>query len=202
MTLSLFKSKKVKADMFSDKKALFDALGKLEPTAVRYLGKKIDYDTRQAAKQARLSLEDAEELVNDAVVITISNIRKGTFPFEDSSPVAYAKGVVRKLIANRLRTKKPTKERLEKVHLASDFNPDKYIQDKERRSIVARLLERLGENCHNLLKMKYFNHLKDQEIITQNLTPYSTVGSLKSKRSQCLKELEQLARQAGIKGVF
>ena len=202
MTLSLFKPKKIKDNLLSNKKALFNALGKMDPHAVRLLGKKIEYDIKTAAKNARLSTEDAEELVNDAVVVTVANIRKGTFPFLDSSPVAYAKGVGRKLIANRIRKQRPQSEDLGKVQVASDFDPDKYMQDKERRSIVKELLARLGENCRNLLKIKYFTHIKDQEAIDKKVVAYSTVGSMRAKRSQCLKELEGLAREVGITQVF
>ena len=202
MTLSLFKQKREQTDLLSNKKALFDALGKMNPAAVRLLAGKIEYDIRQATKNGGLSPEDAEELINDAVVITVANIKKGTFPFIDSSPVAYAKGVGRKLIANRIRKQRPKSDDLNKVQIASDFNPDKYMQDKERRNIVKTLLERLGENCRNLLQLKYFSHLRDQEAIDKGMVAYSTVGSLRAKRSQCLKELEGLARGAGITQVF
>lgn len=202
MTLSLFKRQKRPADLLSDKKALFDALGKMDPTAVRLLASKIKYDISQAARNGRLSPEDAEELINDAVVVTVANIRKGTFPFKDSSPVAYAKGVGRKLIANRIRKQRPTSEGLEKIQVASDMDPDRYLQEKERRNIVKELLSRLGEGCRNLLQIKYFSHTKDQEAIDKGLVKYSTVGSMRAKRSQCLKELETLARGAGITQVF
>ena len=202
MTLSLFKRHKEQTDLLSDKKAFFDALDKMDPKAVRLLGKKIESDIKQAARNGRLSPEDAEELVNDAVVTTVSNIRKGTFPFIDSSPVAYAKGVGQKLIANRIRKQRPQSEDLSIVQVASDFNPEKYIQDKERRNIVKTLLGRLGENCRNLLQLKYFSHLRDKEAIDKGMAAYTTVGSMRAKRSQCLKELEGLARGAGITQVF
>lgn len=185
-----------------DKKAFFEALGRAESQAIRLLSQKIIYELKDATAQAQLTSEDAEELLNDAIVVTISNIRNGKFVFSDISPVAYAKGVVRKLIANHLRTKKPRKKELEDSDALSDFDPFAYLEDKERQAVVGQLLKRLGENCHNLLVMKFFSHLKDEEIITQGLAPYTSVGSLKSKRSQCLKKLAELARQAGILEVF
>lgn len=202
MTLSFLKSSTDKLRWLSDKRAFYDALGRVEPTAVKLLSAKIEYEVNKAVKVAGLQSEDAEELVNDTVIITISNIKKGQFLFSDYAPATYAKGVVRKLIANRLRSKKPRSEELDNVHLTSSFNPEKYMEDKERQFIVSELLERLGSKCRQLIKMKYFKHLRDEEIIQQQLTTYSSVGSLKSKRSQCLKELEVLTRDAGIKEVF
>lgn len=202
MTLSLLKQSTYRLRWLSDKRAFYDALGRVEPTAVKLLSEKIKYEVRKASKAAGLQSEDAEELLNDVVVITISNIKKGQFPFSDYSPVAYAKGVLRKLIANRIRSKKPRQEELDNLNLVSDFSPEKYMQDKERQSIVSKLLEKLGENCRNLIKMKYFKQLRDAEIIEQKMTAYSSINSLKSKRSQCLKQLEGLTRGVGIKEVF
>ncbi len=202
MTLSFIKTSADRLRWLSDKRAFYDSLGRVEPTAVKLLAEKIKYEVKRTTRAAGLSSEDAEELLNDAVVITISNIKKGKFPFSDYSPVAYAKGVLRKLIANRIRSKKPRQEELETVNLVSDFSPEKYMQDKERQSIVRKLLERLGEKCRQLITLKYFKHLRDAEVVEQSITPYSSVGSLKSKRSQCLKELEGLTREAGIKEVF
>ncbi len=188
--------------MLTDNRAFYEALGRAETPSIKLLAEKIGYNVRQTALQARLSPEDAEELLNDAVVITIANIRNGKFQFTEFSPVTYAKGVVRKLIANRLRSVKPESEAIGDLHLPSDLDADIYLQDRERQAIVGKLLNQMGESCRVLIHMKYFNQLKDEEIIHQGLTIYTSVGSLKSKRSQCLKKLAEIARQAGINEVF
>jgi hypothetical protein len=110
----------------ADKQAFYDALGRVEPAAIRVLAEKITYNTGQAVLRAALSAEDAQELVNDAVLITITNIQNQTFLFSDFSPAVYANGVV------------------------------------------------------------------------QNLSPYTSTTSLKSKRSQCMNKLIELARKMGI----
>lgn len=198
MTSSLFKRFKEGEQLLMDNKAFFEALGRAEPPAIRLLSQKVKYDLKEATSQVKITPEDAEELLNDAIVVTITNIRNGKFQFADVSPAAYAKGVLRKLIANHLRTGKPRKEELDDSISQSDFDPLAYLESKERQAIVGELLKRMGENCRNLLILKFFNHLKDEEIIAQGLAPYTSVGSLKSKRSQCLKKLAELAREAGI----
>ncbi len=182
----------------NSKEELFNRLARAEVPAIRILSDKITPDIRQEATRAGLTPEDAEELVSDALFITLKSIRNGQFQFQDYHPAAYARGVARKLIANRLRTRKPRPEELENVAAPSDLDPETYLKNKERQNIVRQLLARLGENCRQLLELKYFERLSDQTIIDQNLTSYTSTGSLKSKRSQCLKKLAELARAAGI----
>lgn len=182
-----------------EKQAFFDALGRAESQAIRNLAKKISYGVKQATSRAGLLPQDAEELLNDAVVITISNIREGKFKFMDFSPASYAAGVARRLIANRIRTKKPIAEELTDLPLISDLNPEKYMKDKERQSIVGQLLAKLGGTCQKLIRFKYFDQLKDKEIIEKKLIDFTSINSLKSKRSQCMKKLASMAKEEGIK---
>lgn len=183
-------------------RALFDQLSRAEAPAIRALSDKITPDIRREAKRAGLRPQDAEELVSDALFITLKSIRNGKFQFQDYHPAAYAMGVARKLISNHLRTRKPQTEGLENVAAPSDFNPENYLKNKERKAIVRQLLDQLGSTCRQLLALKYFEQLKDQEIIDQQLTGFTTTGSLKSKRSQCLKKMAEQARLAGITEVF
>lgn len=194
MTFSISKFQKAEKKLLADRKAFYEALGRSESVAIRALAGKIAYDVQQAAKKVGLTPEDAEELLNDAIVITISNIQKQVFLFTDFSPVAYAMGVVKKLIANRLRTKKPIQQELDGVVVISDLDADTYLNNKEIESIIDSLLDKLEENCKQLLRLKYFENLRDKEIVEQRLTPYTSTASLKSKRSHCLNKLTELAK--------
>lgn len=189
-----FKSKESQMD----NQAFFDALGKAETSAIQLLARKISYGVKLAATNAGLRPEDAEEILNDAMVITITNIREGKFQFMEFSPATYATGVARKLVANRIRTQKPRSQELENLPLVSELDPEKYLKDKERQSIVGALLEKLEKTCRQLIQLKYFQPLRDQEIIDRRITEFTTVNSLKSKRSQCLKKLAGLALDSGV----
>lgn len=182
-----------------EKRALYDALGRADKASILFLVKKTSTDINRMARKAGLFPEDIEELINDVVVIIISGIRKGKFQFMDFHPAAYALGVARKLIANRIRKKRPGMEELDQnMTVFSDLNPEVYLRDKERQALVGALLNRIGEVCRTLLQLKYFEHLRDSEIIEKGLTSFNTVGSLKSKRSQCLKKLAELAKNEGF----
>lgn len=189
-------------EQINAKQVFFEQLGQANTHAIKKLAQKIRPDIQQSVQQSQLPLQDIEEIMNDAIVITIKAIRKGTFEFQSYHPAAYAKGVAKKLIANRIRSKKPRTETLEHVYLHSEFHPDLYMKDKERQAIVGQLLDGMCEGCRKILQLKYFHAYKDREIIEQQLSPYTTVNALKSKRSQCLKKLATLAKKAGIKGAF
>lgn len=182
--------------------AFFEQLGQANTEAIKSLAQKIRPNIQQSVKRAQLPLQDIEEIMNDAIIVTIKAIRKGSFEFQSYHPAAYAKGVAKKLIANRIRSKKPSTEALENVYLHSAFNPDLYLKDKERQAIVGQLLDGMCEGCRKILKLKYFHAYKDKEIIEQKLSPYTTINALKSKRSQCLKKLAVLAKKAGIREAF
>lgn len=202
MTFSISKLQRAEKDLLADKKGFYEALGRAEPAAIRALASKISYDVRKSAKRAKLTAEDTEELLSDAVFITITNIQKQTFQFADFSPAAYANGVVRKLIANRLRIKKLEQEAFDDEAHLSEFDPESYLNRKELESIMGKLLGSLGENCQQLLRLKYFDNLRDKEVVEQELTLYTSTTSLKSKRNQCLNKLIEKAKEAGLLQYF
>jgi RNA polymerase sigma factor (sigma-70 family) len=189
--------------MVDEKRTLYDALGKADVSSIHLLVEKISTDINSMAKRAGLSPEDIEELVNDVVVVTIFGIRKGKFQFMDLHPASYALGVARKLIANRVKKNKLRTEELhQNLAVYSDFSPDAYLKKKERQLLVGALLDKIGDVCRQLLRLKYYEHLRDKEIIEKGLTSYNTVGALKSKRSQCLKKLAEIAKQEGAENMI
>lgn len=192
---------KHKATSHSNKNHI-ELLRNTDAVAIRALSKKIKPDIRRLVGATRLTEQDTEELMNDAIVVTIAAIKSGRFQDMDYHPAAYAMGVVKKLIANLLRKKRLQTEELKNISKESDFNPETYLKNKERQLIVQKLLSQLGKSCRELLELKYFKYLKDKEIIAQKITAYTNIASLKSKRSQCLKKLATLARQAGITEIF
>jgi DNA-directed RNA polymerase specialized sigma subunit len=97
-----------------------------------------------------------------------------------------------------VRTKKPRHEALEDFETTSDINPEAYLNNKELEQLVGKLLGKLEENCRQLLRLKYFENLRDKEIVEQNLTSYSSTTSLKSKRNQCMNKLIEIANETGL----
>lgn len=196
MTLRLVGNKHLGKD--KEERALITALKKAESIAIRLVATKITPDVRSAVRKCSLPEEEVEEVVHDALMVLISAIQEGKYEDQDYHPAAYAMGVARKLIANRARAKKVDNVELDKLQLVSDFDPERYVNEKEQRSLVEKLLQQLGDTCQQLIRFKYFDNLKDKEIVAQQLLEFSTTDSVKSKRSQCMKKLVEIAQAAGV----
>lgn len=200
MTLTFLKKKpSFKA---TEKLELITALRQVDGNAIRTVANKITPDVRAVIRKCNLPLEDLPEVVHDSIMVLISAIQEGKYEEQGYHPAAYAFGVARKLIANRARAKKAANLELDKVQLVSDFDTEVYLENKERRIIVEKLLQRLGDTCRELIRFKFFDHLKDKEIVERGLLNFSSTDSVKSKRSQCMKKLGIKAKEAGIRAMF
>lgn len=188
-------------DTFSDKKTFFEALRTLAPKAIRHLSEKLLPLIHSVGGVYLLSREDIEELNNDAILITLQKLQDGSFQFQDYDPVSYALGVTRMLVANRLRKKNLNTVPMDGVKQEMDgveVDPEQYYLHKESEKTIGQLLDLLGNNCKQIIRLKYYDNFKDQEVIDRQLSPYSTVDSLKNKRSQCLRKLSELVKHKGL----
>ncbi|MEZ4954024.1 MAG: hypothetical protein R2825_10660 [Saprospiraceae bacterium] len=180
-----------------DKQAFFAALKELDGAAIRHLSEKLSVLIKSIPNIYLLQKEDIEELKNDAILVTLKKMEEGTFVFQDYDPVTYCMAVSRKLLANLLRKRKLDTVPIDNNDVVADFNPEKYLLQKETELEIGKLLKGLGENCEQVIRLKYYDNLRDQEVVNQKTTIYNTVDSLKNKRSQCLKKLAALVKEKG-----
>jgi RNA polymerase sigma factor (sigma-70 family) len=179
----------------AEKSLFYQALLRQDAAAIRQLSQRIKPVLNQLTGAYHLSREDIEEWLNDAIVVTLQKIANGEYEFKNYDPATYAVAVARLLLANRLRKKKLPAEPLDGQEKLPGFDPEAWLLQKEQEQILANLLEQTGEDCTQLIRLRYYDNLHDEEVISQKLTRYTTVDSLKNKRSQCLKKLAALARK-------
>jgi RNA polymerase sigma factor (sigma-70 family) len=72
---------------------------------------------------------------------------------------------------------------------------DDAIEKKERAQELKRLLGILGEPCHNLLDLFYYQELKFSDIAKEL---QENEGRLRKRKYDCLKKLHQLILKEGI----
>ena len=58
--------------------------------------------------------------------------------------------------------------------------------------MLGQLLNQLDDSCRQIILLRYFDEISDEEAVRQKLTAHTTTDSLKSKRSKCLKALAKL----------
>lgn len=186
------------ADFVKDKLKFFKALERQDPVAIRYLSDRLSYSIKSLPGVYHFLKEDIEELKNDALLILLKKITNGEFVYQEYDPLSYALAVSRRLFANLVRKKRLNTVPVEDYDQAADFSPDEYLHQKEMELKLGTLLSQVGENCEKILRLKYYDNLKDQKIVDRNLAPYTSVDSLKNKRSQCLKKLSQIVKSNGV----
>lgn len=182
---------------FKDSQQFYEALKKLSAEAILHLSNRLEKSVKSLNGVYLLTKEDIEEVRNDAILITLKKITEGLYQYQSYSPLSYTMVVFKNLLNNRLRKKRQATIELTNVENV-DFSPEEYYIRKEKETELGAMLTSLGDNCEKVIRLKYYDQYKDEEIINNKLSAYSTVDSLKSKRSQCLKKLAELARQTGV----
>lgn len=135
------------------------------------------------------SVDDGEEMLQDALVILWERVRRGTFQYE-AKLSTFIFGVVRNLWRRRL-----AKSRRESPGL-DDLDPpdegasalDGLIQAEEA-DLVRKAMGRIGEQCRKILLMFYWEERSMEDIAGE--LGFANTDTAKSKKYQCKKSLEK-----------
>jgi RNA polymerase sigma factor (sigma-70 family) len=135
--------------------------------------------------------DDADDLLQEAVVILWERVRTGRFD-RTAKLSTFLYATVRNLWRRRLAAK-----RREVPAEPADDPPDEGAAsplddmiDSERSRQIASALGRIGEPCRTLLILFYWEELPMEEIATR--MHFANADTVKSKKYQCKKALQQL----------
>lgn len=175
-------------------KILYEALQLQSDKAIQFVQRKTLKTVASMSKFAGLSEMDSEEILNDAVIILLQKVESGAYQFQGYDPCTYLIEVAKGLISNAKRKNKRIFEDIDnQFDLADDNGTERYLEIKSNEATVRNLLSQMGENCQKLITLKYLEEYKDEEILSQKMTQYSSINTLKVKRSECMKKLSELA---------
>lgn len=172
---------------------LYDGLREMERTAVSFLYHKVTSHLAAKAQFGRITQPEVEELASDTVELTLRKIGDGSYTFEGHSPLSYALVVAENLFRNFCRRMRLNCHVLEDAEVPS-LQPEveAYLAQKELETHVERALCKLSKSCQLVIRLKYFDDLRDEEVLAQGLLPYRNADSLKSSRCRCLKRLAEV----------
>lgn len=179
---------------FEQNDVLFAALQEKNDKAIQFVQRKTMKTVFSMARFVGLSEMDSEEILNDAVIILLQKIENGAYQFQGYDPCTYLIEIGKGLIANVKRKNKRTFEDIETQYDLADFSNERYFEIKENETTIKKLLAQIGDNCQKLISLKYLEEYKDEEILEQKMTQYSSINTLKVKRSECMKKLSELAK--------
>lgn len=166
----------------------------MQTPAIEYLMKKTEPAVRRFVLRAGLHNGIVPDILHDAVVILVKKIRDNTYDPTASAPETYLIGVAKKLISNQLKQQRRAPLlTLNELPDLPDEHTRTFLESHERRSLLRSLLDQLGEPCARLIRLKYLEGYRDEEILQQKMTHYNTPMALRSKRSKCFQRLVELA---------
>lgn len=183
---------------YQDVAVLYQDLISQEDKAIQFVQEKIWKTVFSMCRFAGLNEQDAEEVLTDAVMILLQKIQSGDYQFQGNDPSTFAIEVSKRLISNAKRKIKTNIDNIDDVFHLADQSTEQFLKTKESEAIVKLLLSKIGENCQKIIRLKYLEEYKDEEIIEQKLTQYSTINTLKVKRSECMKKLSELANSSDL----
>ncbi len=133
---------------------------------------------------------DAEELLQDAIVVLVKNSRKEEFKLTAKIDT-YLYSVVRNLWYKHLRklSSKATHVDVDSEFIQLEVPPQDVSFGNERSPMYYAILK-LGEVCQNILRMYYFEE-KGIPVIMERLE-YKNEQVVRNKKSLCLKQLRTL----------
>lgn len=183
------------SERYREPYTFYEALKNLEPAAIVHLRNRIWPALQKWGAHARVNSRDLQEIAQDAVVLTLQKIESGAFRFEGADPAAYTATIAKNLLRNFLRKNRAPLTELGDWDAHAEAEVEKYLFNKELQLRIAGFLDKMKDNCRQLIRFRYYDGYGDQELIARQLTPYATVDSLRSKRNACLKKLGLLMEE-------
>lgn len=180
---------------FADHEVLFQGLLQLEQAAVVYLQLQSRPFVRKIIRGFGLSDDLVEEVLNKSTMIFLKKIEQGKYQFQGNAPSTYLIEVAKRVALMETRNTGRASEPLDIHTDLVDPESETLLQRSESAELVAQFLNQLGEPCKTVIRLHHIEGYSDEEVVNQQLTRYTTVDSLKMKRSDCMKKLIQIARQ-------
>lgn len=180
---------------FKDHQQLYQGLVALDNQAILCLQTKASPMVRKIGRNMGLDREQTEEILNQSTLIFLQKIEKGAYEFKGHAPTTYLVEVAKRLAMAKVRRKKPNNEPLEDHHHRDLSDFEEMERQKSSADLVRRFLGKVGEACAQVIRLHHIDGYSDDEVITRGFTAYSTINSLKMKRSTCMKKLIEIARK-------
>lgn len=174
---------------------LFEGLRRLDNSAIVCLQTKSFNAVKKMLRQYGLSPDMTQDMLNQSTLIFLKKIEEGSYQFQNYAPSTYLLQVARRLISTASRRRGQALEALENHFDLADPDVEVSSAFNEATETIRHLLTLMGDPCGQVIRLHHIEGYSDEEIVRQQMTHYTTIDSLKMKRSNCMKKLTQLAQQ-------
>ncbi len=147
-------------------------------------------------KFTRCTREDAQEYYQAAVMIVYDNIHQGKLESLQSSLKTYLFGIGKNLSWHQQR------QEIRKQKAGAEFQLQVHVNEESKEAIFAqenslevvhRNFIRLGDPCHTLLDMYYYQKKSMDEIAEQ--LEYKNTDTAKNQKYKCMERLRKMVEQ-------
>ncbi len=138
--------------------------------------------------------DDAEDLLQEAVIILWERVRAGTYRHA-AKLSTFIYGTVKNLWLRRLaRTRRETSTEPNSESVPhTETNPLEELIERDELEWITKGLAAIGEQCRQLLLLFYWEERSMDEIAAE--MGFANAETVKSKKYQCKKALEQALQQ-------
>lgn len=182
-------------ERYNTHERLFDGLKNQEHYAIVYLQVKAWKSVSKIVDRYGLPADQSDEILNRSTLIFLQKIESGAYQFKGNAPLTYLVEIAKRLALMATRSRQKTTEALDDHTELADLELDAELKRKEAADVVDHLLKGLGSPCQEVIRLHHIDGYADEEVVRLGLTKYTTVDSLKMKRSDCMKKLLQLAQK-------
>ena len=160
--------------------------------AIRYLYRTQFRITASYIRQNSGTIEDAEDIFQEVILVFIEILKKDKFRGESSvSTFLYA--LSRNIWLNELNKRDKSKKRDKKFEIekgTTDLDVSHAIANREINIQLMEQMDKLGETCRKILLAFYFESMSIREILMS--LNYENEQVVRNKKYKCLKQLEQM----------
>jgi RNA polymerase sigma factor (sigma-70 family) len=137
---------------------------------------------------------DVEDVLQEALVVLWERIHHGSFEYQAKLSTfiyATAKNIWFRYLSRHRRELSLSDETFEVADKES--TPLEELEENERVQAIQQAMEQIGNPCHDLLLLYYWEELSMEEIALR--LDFANADTVKSKKYQCKKALERLVKK-------
>lgn len=179
---------------YTDKEFLIQDLKSGKSAAILFVQEKAKPSAIYLLQQSNLPADLLQEALNESTIILLKKLREPNFELLQAKPTTYLVEICRRVVSNMTRKRHFLNHQpLENQQELRDLDTETFFKRREDIEVLTKLLTELGDPCSKVIQLKHLEGYSDEEVVSEKLVAYSTVESLRMKRSDCMKKLKELA---------
>lgn len=144
-----------------------------------------------AMRKYKLDSEDGSDIFQDTVIAFYENVKSGKINHLNYTIKTYLFAIAKNLLLNKLKYNRRFSDQTDEFdHLIDENDLEEEIIIGEKHELVMGQLKRLGEPCHSILKLFYYDAFSMEAIA--NRLNYKNQDVVKSQKVRCIKELRKV----------